>query len=251
MISPAYSNSSMLSTLHSQAARPVVDRSQLGPGNTDAVEADAVGKSSSSKVAATDGSTATNSTSSNQAASTQSAQNEVQVQQVITQLKLRDREVKIHEQAHLAAAGGYATSSASFVYQVGPDGKRYAIGGEVGIDISPVAGDPQATIQKAMVVRSAALAPAEPSSQDIKVASQAVQMMAQARAELAAQQSQGSSEDSESETTESDASQSSEDARASYITPAGQDSAESGSEAPSLINNSRNAFDLRVAFQNA
>lgn len=111
-----------------------------------------------------------------------------QVDQVISQLKARDREVRAHEQAHLAAAGSYATSGASYSYQTGPDGKRYAIGGEVGIDTSPIANDPQATLQKAMVVQQAALAPAQPSSQDMRVASVASQMMAEARAEISEQQ---------------------------------------------------------------
>lgn len=112
------------------------------------------------------------------------------VQQVINQLKSRDAQVRAHEMAHLSAAGGYASGGASYVFQVGPDGRRYAIGGEVGIDTSPVAGDPQATLQKAMVIQRAALAPAEPSSQDMRVASLAVQMAMQARLELSAQKTE-------------------------------------------------------------
>ena len=111
-------------------------------------------------------------------------QKSAQVQQVINQLKARDSEVKAHEMAHLSAAGGYSTGGMSFTYQTGPDGRQYAIGGEVGIDVSAVSGDPQATLQKAMVVFGAALAPAEPSAQDRKVASAATQMMAQARADI-------------------------------------------------------------------
>lgn len=113
-------------------------------------------------------------------------QKNAEVQQVINQLKSRDSEVKAHEMAHLSAAGGYSTGGVSFTYQAGPDGRQYAVGGEVGIDVSAVAGDPQATLQKAMVVYGAALAPAEPSAQDHKVASAATQMMAQARADLMA-----------------------------------------------------------------
>ncbi|QKI89881.1 putative metalloprotease CJM1_0395 family protein [Thiomicrorhabdus xiamenensis] len=109
-----------------------------------------------------------------------------QVEQVISQLKSRDREVRAHEMAHLSVAGAYARGM-SFTYQTGPDGKRYAIGGEVGIDTSAVANDPEATLQKAIVVQNAALAPAEPSAQDMRVASAASQMMMQARAEMARQ----------------------------------------------------------------
>lgn len=113
-------------------------------------------------------------------------QKNTEVQQVIDQLKARDYEVKAHEMAHLSAAGGYSIGGMSFTYQVGPDGRQYAVGGEVGIDVSAVAGDPEATLQKAMVVYAAALAPAEPSQQDYKVASAATQMMAQARADIMA-----------------------------------------------------------------
>lgn len=115
-------------------------------------------------------------------------QEQMKIDQVVSQLQARDREVKAHEQAHLAVAGQYATGL-SYSYQTGPDGKRYAIGGEVGIDSSPISGDPQATIQKAMIVQSAAMAPAEPSSQDYRVAASARQMMAEAQAELSSQDS--------------------------------------------------------------
>ena len=47
--------------------------------------------------------------------------------------------------------------------------KRYAIGGEVQIDTSKEK-TPQETIRKMQIVIRAALAPAEPSSQDLKVA---------------------------------------------------------------------------------
>jgi hypothetical protein len=102
----------------------------------------------------------------------------------VSKLKQRDAEVKAHEAAHLAAAGGIATSGASFEYQQGPDGVRYAIGGEVNIDTSSVPGDPAATLRKADTIRRAALAPAEPSGQDIQVAASATAMAAQAQAEL-------------------------------------------------------------------
>lgn len=120
----------------------------------------------------------------------QSQQQEQAVEQVITQLKARDREVRAHEMAHLAAAGQYARGL-SYTYQTGPDGKQYAVGGEVGIDTSPVPGDPQATIDKALVIQRAALAPAEPSAQDRRVAQEASQMMAQASIELREQRQEG------------------------------------------------------------
>ena len=105
----------------------------------------------------------------------------------IDELKARDREVKTHEQAHIAAGGSYVKGGATYDYQTGPDGKQYAVGGSVNIDTSPVDGDPEATIAKAQVVIKAALAPAEPSGQDQKVASAARQMMNEARKELTSQ----------------------------------------------------------------
>lgn len=102
----------------------------------------------------------------------------------IEELKKRDREVRSHEAAHLAAAGQYAQGGPTFDYQRGPDGKNYATGGEVSIDTSPVPNNPEATIRKARQIRAAAHAPAEPSGQDRRVAVQASQMEAEARAQL-------------------------------------------------------------------
>lgn len=101
----------------------------------------------------------------------------------IQELAARDREVRAHEQAHAAVAGQYAKGT-SYTYQRGPDGVSYAIGGEVQIDTSPISGDPEATLRKAQQLRRAANAPADPSSQDARVAALAAQMELQARAEL-------------------------------------------------------------------
>ncbi len=110
-----------------------------------------------------------------------------QEQQQVEELKHRDSEVKAHEQAHLSAAGGLARGGASFDYETGPDGKRYAVGGEVNIDTSRASDDPQANLRKAQQIRRAATAPADPSAQDRSVASEASRMEAQARVELSEQ----------------------------------------------------------------
>lgn len=107
----------------------------------------------------------------------------------IEKLAQRDAEVHRHEQAHKAAAGQAATSGPTFSYQTGPDGRRYAVGGEVQIDTSSVPNDPQATIRKMQQVQRAANAPAEPSSQDRQVAAQAAAAEQKARAELTQQRS--------------------------------------------------------------
>ncbi len=104
--------------------------------------------------------------------------------QQIEKLRQRDAEVRRHEQAHQAAAGPHATGGPTYEYQQGPDGTRYAVGGEVQIDTSPVRGDPQATIRKMQQVQRAANAPAEPSAQDRQVAAKAAATERQARQQL-------------------------------------------------------------------
>jgi hypothetical protein len=97
-------------------------------------------------------------------------------------LKDRDREVRSHEAAHQAAAGGLA-GSARYTYQAGPDGQRYAVEGEVSVDTSPER-DPAQTIAKMERVAAAAQAPAQPSAQDRSVAASARRAIVEARAEL-------------------------------------------------------------------
>jgi hypothetical protein len=104
-------------------------------------------------------------------------------EQLIKELILRDKEVRAHERAHDSAGGSY-TGSPSYVLQRGPDGKSYAVGGEVSVDMSSVPGDPKATIQKMQRVRAAALAPASPSVQDQKVAASAQRIIAQMQMEM-------------------------------------------------------------------
>ena len=84
-------------------------------------------------------------------------------QRQVQQLKQRDQEVRAHERAHMAAGADLVQGGASFTFERGPDGKMYAVGGEVSIDVSEISGDPEATIRKAQVIRRAALAPASPS----------------------------------------------------------------------------------------
>lgn len=101
----------------------------------------------------------------------------------VDRLKARDAEVKRHEQAH-ASVGGAHAGSPQYEWERGPDGRLYAVGGEVQIDVAPVQGDPEKTIEKMRQVRAAALAPAEPSSQDRQVAARAQMEMQKARQAL-------------------------------------------------------------------
>ncbi len=101
----------------------------------------------------------------------------------VRKLEQRDAEVRRHESAHAASAGQHARGGPKFEFQNGPNGQQYAVGGEVSIDTSE-AETPEATIAKAQQIRRAALAPAEPSSQDRAVAAKAAQLEQQARQEL-------------------------------------------------------------------
>ena len=104
-------------------------------------------------------------------------------QDELLQLQQRDQEVRVHEQQH-ASVGGRHTGTPSYEYETGPDGKQYVVEGEVSVDLSPVAGDPMATIEKMQQVKAAALAPAEPSQADKNAAARAEQLIMEARAEL-------------------------------------------------------------------
>ena len=121
---------------------------------------------------------------SSQIASRPEAELSEEEKQLLDQLRTKDREVRSHEQAHIAAAGPYAKGPPTYEYQTGPDGKRYAVGGEVQIDTSKVPGNPKATLIKAQTIKRAANAPQNPSAQDRRVAAQAAQMEAEARQEL-------------------------------------------------------------------
>ncbi|MFJ5538342.1 MULTISPECIES: putative metalloprotease CJM1_0395 family protein [Halomonadaceae] len=108
---------------------------------------------------------------------------------LLDQLKQNDREVRQHEMAHQTVGGAYA-GGASYEYEVGPDGKRYAVAGEVPIDYGPVPNDPQATIEKMQTVIAAAMAPADPSPKDHQVAAQARQYLLEAKLEASMQRSE-------------------------------------------------------------
>ncbi|HPH94637.1 MAG TPA: putative metalloprotease CJM1_0395 family protein [Anaerolineaceae bacterium] len=113
-------------------------------------------------------------------------------QREVEDLKQRDREVRAHEQAHIAAGGGLVRGGAAYEYKRGPDDKLYAVGGEVTIDTSKE-DEPEATIAKAQRIRTAALAPADPSAQDRSVAAQASNMEMEARSELQEQKAEEAS----------------------------------------------------------
>ena len=171
-------------------AQSDADKAKL-PSSAEAATYDATGKLSDEQAVEQRQQGSENSDSEQQQASEDTPEEEQDQQQLeleqqqIEELKARDTEVRVHEQAHASVGGQYA-GSPSYEYQRGPDGTNYAVGGEVQIDVSEIPGDPQATIDKMQTVRAAALAPAEPSSADRAIAADATQKMAAAQAELSA-----------------------------------------------------------------
>ncbi len=107
-------------------------------------------------------------------------------QQVVRELKARDSQVRAHEQAHISAAAGLSVSGPTYTFQRGPDGRNYAVGGEVRIDTSEE-DSPRETADKAQRIQAAALAPADPSPQDRAVAAAAAQMEQRALAQISAE----------------------------------------------------------------
>ncbi len=114
-----------------------------------------------------------------------SKQDEEKIRAQVEKLKAREREVIAHENAHKAVAGRYA-GLMRYTYTRGPDGKLYISGGEVSLSTSEEQ-SPEATIRKMQIIRAAALAPADPSPQDLNVARTAMAKEIEARAELAKQ----------------------------------------------------------------
>lgn len=102
---------------------------------------------------------------------------------LVARLQARDTTVKAHEKAHISAGGGVILSGAVFTYQKAPDEKLYAIGGEVAIDTAPE-NEPEATLKKMQLVRTAALAPSDPSPTDYSVAATASMLQMSARLEI-------------------------------------------------------------------
>lgn len=105
-------------------------------------------------------------------------------QQAVDTLRKIDQRVRQHEQMHVAVGGDLILSGPNFAYETGPDGKRYAVSGEVTIDTSP-ARTPEETVPKARHIRATALAPPDPSPQDRGAAATASRMEAEANLEIA------------------------------------------------------------------
>lgn len=123
-----------------------------------------------------------------------------QEQQQLAELKQTDAQVKAHEHAHKSTAAGLTTSGPNYEYETGPDGKKYAVAGDVNVSYQK-SSDPEVNLKNAQQLKAAALAPADPSSQDRKVAMQADREIAQARQEIMEEQNQTEEEEETSATS--------------------------------------------------
>jgi hypothetical protein len=97
------------------------------------------------------------------------------------QLEARDKEVKEHEQQHLAEDGPDAQGGPSFDTVSASNGKQYAVGGKVHVNTSEFPGDPQKTIERMQRIKRASMAPKDPSAQDYATAGQAASKLAKAQ----------------------------------------------------------------------
>ena len=98
-------------------------------------------------------------------------------EQVLQKLKAKDQQIKSHEQTHSALSGANS-SNPHYNYQVGPDGKMYAVGGSVTMDTS-IKIDPnnQNSTSNALLkldqLQKATSSVDEPSSADMSIATKA------------------------------------------------------------------------------
>ena len=95
----------------------------------------------------------------------------------VSKLQQRDQQVKQEEKSHAAAAGDLA-GPINYVYQSGPDGRQYAVGGSGGISASTLSGDPEEAKRLGARIAVAANAATNPSAQDYATARQAYALAA-------------------------------------------------------------------------
>jgi hypothetical protein len=88
-------------------------------------------------------------------------------QKIISRLKERDREVRVHEMSHGANPEIIKIGSAQLDYTIGPDGKAYAVGGQQTVSTGS-ARNPEGALLKAEALKKAAVAPGESSPLDLQ-----------------------------------------------------------------------------------
>jgi len=113
----------------------------------------------------------------------------------IKELEKMDKAVREHEQVHKAVAGPYA-GEITYRFVTGPDGKRYAVGGSTPLG-APQCRRPEETIRVMNKLRQAAMAPGDPSPEDMHVARLAAMREQEARAEIRRESAEMREQDSE------------------------------------------------------
>lgn len=101
----------------------------------------------------------------------------------LTALKKQDDTIKKHEQVHYSVARQYSELP-TFQYQKGSDGNRYVVKGEVNFKMISSDDSPDAAIKKMQQIYLAALAPADPSTDDLTLAIQAIHSITDLRLQL-------------------------------------------------------------------
>jgi len=91
-------------------------------------------------------------------------------EKVLQKYKTVDADIRSHEQVH--ATIGATTTPISYNYQQGPDGKMYAVGGSVKLDVS-IPNDPKAAISKLDQLSKAVSGVDNMSGADLAIASAA------------------------------------------------------------------------------
>jgi hypothetical protein len=179
-----------------QASRPVSERARAAEGPARASEADGtapqdrvtISSEARTRAQGAGGQDAKDGKVSADGKQKKDGKLTAEQQRQVAWLQQRDTHVRQHEAAH-QAAGGSLTGGASFSYQFGPDGRGYAVGGEVPVRLA-TGRTPEETISNARQARRAALAPADPSAADLAVANSASQMEQAAQAKRAQMASQ-------------------------------------------------------------
>jgi hypothetical protein len=109
-------------------------------------------------------------------------QQDWRIRSEVAKFKQAEQNIRSHEAAHMSAGGAFA-GGVSYVYAKGPDGKMYITGGEVPIQ-APEGKTPEETVKNMEIVKRAALAPPDPSAQDLAVVAAAMQIESRARAAI-------------------------------------------------------------------
>lgn len=89
--------------------------------------------------------------------------------QLVASLMSRDREVRQHETRHYEMGRPY-TQLPKYWFVTGPDGRRYVVSGSVSFAFRRFSREAETLLHQMTVLQQAALAPREPSPQDLAVA---------------------------------------------------------------------------------